>query len=54
MYKELREHLDKLSLFAGSNPLVSCTVACDGSKWSSVAGSAENSTRGDRRASVSQ
>ena len=31
VYKELREHLDKLSLFAGSNPLVSCTVACDGS-----------------------
>ena len=30
---ELREHLDKLSLFAGENPLVSsfsCTVACDG------------------------
>ena len=31
VYKELREHLDKLSLFAGRNPLVSCTVACDGS-----------------------
>ena len=30
---ELREHLDKLSLFAGENPLVSSfsyTVACDG------------------------
>ena len=23
VYKELREHLDKLSLFAGRNPLVS-------------------------------
>ena len=31
VYKELREHLDKLSLFAGRDPLVSCTVACDGS-----------------------
>ena len=30
VYKELREHLDKLSLFAGRNPLVSCTRACDG------------------------
>ena len=28
VYKELREHLDKLSLFAGRNPLVSWTVAC--------------------------
>ena len=36
VYKELREHLDKLSLFAGSNPLVSCTVACDGSNVSLV------------------
>ena len=36
VYKELREHLDKLSLFAGSNPLVSCTVACDGSSVSLV------------------
>ena len=33
VFEELREHLDKLSLFAGSNPLVSsvATVACDGS-----------------------
>ena len=30
VFEELREHLDKLSLFAGSNPLVS-TIACDGS-----------------------
>ena len=33
--EDLREYLDKLSLFAGSNPLVSmqcgCTIACDGS-----------------------
>ena len=33
VYKELREHLDRLSLFAGRNPLVSsacgCIVACD-------------------------
>ena len=36
VYKELREQLDKLSLFAGSNPLVSCTVACDGSNVSLV------------------
>ena len=36
VYKELREHLDKLSLFAGRNPLVSCTVACDGSNVSLV------------------
>ena len=36
VYKELREHLDKLSLFAGSNPLVSCTVACDASNVSLV------------------
>ena len=36
VYKELREHLDKLSLFAGSNPLVSCTVASDGSNVSLV------------------
>ena len=30
VYKELREHLDRLSLFVGRNPLVSsgCTVAC--------------------------
>ena len=27
VYKELREHLDKLSLFSGRNPLVSCSVA---------------------------
>ena len=37
---ELRNHLDKLSLFAGSNPLVSkqccCTVACDCSNVSLV------------------
>ena len=36
---ELREHLDKLSLFAGKNPLVSsfsCTIACDGSNVSLV------------------
>ena len=31
VYEELREHLDKRSLFAGRNPLVSSTVACDGS-----------------------
>ena len=36
VYKELRENLDKLSLFAGSNPLVSCTVACDGSNVSDL------------------
>ena len=36
VYKELREHLDKLCLFAGRNPLVSCTVACDGSNVSLV------------------
>ena len=40
VYKELREHLDRLSLFAGRNPLVSsacgCTVACDGSNVSLV------------------
>ena len=36
VYKELREHLDKLSLFASRNPLVSCTVACDGSNVSLV------------------
>ena len=27
VYKELRKHLDKLSLFTGRNPLVSCSVA---------------------------
>ena len=40
VYKELREHLDKLSLFSGRDPLVSsvhgCTVACDGSNVSLV------------------
>ena len=38
VYKELREHLDRLSLFVGRNPLVSsgCTVACDGSNVSLV------------------
>ena len=36
---ELREHLDKLSLFVGKNPLVSsfsCTIACDSSNVSLV------------------
>ena len=33
---ELREHLDKQSLFTGRNPLVSCTVACDSSNVSLV------------------
>ena len=28
VYKELREHLDRLSLFAGRNPLVSSACGC--------------------------
>ena len=40
VYKELREHLDRLSLFVGRNPLVSSVavlhVACDGSNVSLV------------------